>query len=167
MTTQQQQTPRRIQQLLQLYSPQKSLSEMSKEIYIPIQVTLEIVSQLLHQGLCIISPVLLSYETCFVPCNDIQRIHQMALPFYQTFNIPINLFVLISYITEPNRTMGTSISQLLQQPPRMNQENSVAVLLQESIFPTSSNGPNDKDDDDVVERIRKQQDHEQEQKKDI
>ena len=118
------QPPRRIQQFLQAWSPKKSLLDIAEETYVPLEATLDVAQQLVRQGLCIVSPVL-SYSIHFV-CPNIQRIQQMTLPFYQKFGIPnIHLFVLISYLTESNRSFGMSISQLVRYTSNSNNDNSM------------------------------------------
>ena len=121
----QQQQPRRIQQILRVWSSQKSLSDMAEEAYLPIETVLEVAKQLVRQGLCIVSPIL-SYSVSFV-CPNIQRIQQMTLPFFQKFGIPnIHLFVLVSYLTESNRTFGMSIAQLVRYTNSNNYNNNSA-----------------------------------------
>ena len=106
--------PRRIQQFLKAWSPQKSLLDMAEETYLPLEVTLDVAKQLVRQGLCIVSPVLF-YSVGFV-CPNVQRLQQMTLPFYQRFGIHIHLFALVSYLTASNRTFGMCLSQLIRYP---------------------------------------------------
>jgi hypothetical protein len=142
--------PRRIQQLLQVLNPKKSLSEMANESFLPLQITLELATQLVRQGYCIVSPVL-SYSVCLVCSNNVpQRIQDLALPFYQQFGfVQLHLLVFVRYLTEPNRTMGMSISQLVHTSGDDHINDPILTLVRKSIVNSMlSQTPGSSIDDD-------------------
>jgi hypothetical protein len=98
----------RIQQFLRTVNPQKSLADISVDASLPISVTMELAEYLVvGQGVCIASPVVT--RSSRFACHQITKIKENALEFSQTFGTAINLFRLVSFLTEPGRTFGEAM----------------------------------------------------------
>ena len=102
--------PRRLQQLLRMVNPQKSLIEIAVDTNLPIQSALDIATYLVAHGACLASSVI--NRKSVLACSKISRIHCHALPFSQVFGTSLNLFELISFVTFPSRTLGDSMHLL-------------------------------------------------------
>lgn len=102
--------PRRLQQLLRMVNPQKSLIEIAVDTNLPIQSALDIATYLVAHGACLASSVI--NRKSVLACSKISRIHDHALPFSQAFGTSVNLFELISFVSFPGRTLGDSMHLL-------------------------------------------------------
>lgn len=112
---------RRLQQLLLMVSPQKSLKEAAVDANLPLQTTLEIAAYLVSQGTCLASPVLA--RSSRLACLSIETVQDVSLAFGQTFGPTVHPFVLVSFVTQSGRTLGDSITALTTST------DAVAVLL--------------------------------------
>jgi hypothetical protein len=100
---------RQLQQLLLTMNPQKTLREIAAEANLPLQTVLDMSADLVRQGVCRVSPTLTRQS--YLACQSINSIHDASLAFAQAFG-PINLFVLVAFITEPGRTLGDAMTLL-------------------------------------------------------
>lgn len=96
--------PRRLQQLLRMVNPQKSLTEIAIDTNLPIQSALEIATILVAHGACLTSPVI--NRKSVLSCSKINEIREFALPFSQEFGTSVHLFELVSFVTTARRTVG-------------------------------------------------------------
>jgi len=103
--------PRRLQQFLMMASPQKSLKEIAMDSTLPLQAAVETAAYLVAQGACIISPVL--GRTSRLACVSVERVHEHALAFSQTFGPAVNLLMLVGFLTDGGRSLGESIAALV------------------------------------------------------
>jgi len=120
--------PRRLQQFLLMVSPQKSLTETAADANLPLQSAVEIATYLVGQGACLVSPVLT--RSTRLACHEISRVHDESLAFSQTFGPSVNLFLLVSFLTESGRTLGESMSAFASSTEKN------AALLREQIGST-------------------------------
>jgi hypothetical protein len=114
----------RLQQLLLVAAPQKDLKEMSIEANLPLPKTIELATYLVSQGACVASPVL--SRTTRLVCCGVDRIRDAALPFSQSFGPSVNLFLLVSFLTQSGRTLGESMQEIAA--PTTNDARHVALL---------------------------------------
>lgn len=117
-------TPGRLQQLLLVLSPQKALCELDTNL--PISNIIEIAEYLVSQGVAKPFAVLLSSTR--LACKDLTRIENLSLPFIQTFHIDLAPFVLVSFLTHTNRTIGDCVHML------KHSGDSVAKMLRKQIM---------------------------------
>jgi hypothetical protein len=96
-------TAPRLHQLLTLANPQKSLKEIAVEANLPLQTAMELAMYLIHQGICLASPVLT--RSSILCCQSIDDIHEHSLKFVQEFGPCVNLFLLVSFLTS-GKTLG-------------------------------------------------------------
>lgn len=101
-------SPRRLQQLLLATNPQKSLHDISTDANLPLKATLEIAAYLVDRGVCLPMPVLAPSSR--LACRGIDKIQEQSLGFSQTFGSSVNMFVLVSFLSDSNRTLGQTIS---------------------------------------------------------
>jgi len=89
----------RLEKLLLVASPFKSLNEMATEAALPLPVIIEIAASLVESGTCISVPVMTS-ATRFV-CQDsaIKRITSLSLIFAQRFGPLVSIFMAVSAAT--------------------------------------------------------------------
>jgi hypothetical protein len=100
--------PRRLQQLLLTVNPQKSLNDISTDANLPLTTTMEIAAYLANRGVCLASPVL--SRNSRLACWGIDKIQDMSLRFSQTFGSSLNMFVLVSFLSDPKRTLGEAMA---------------------------------------------------------
>lgn len=102
--------PHRVQQLLRLINPRSTLSDIALAASLPLKSTLEIASYLVGQGLCFVFPRL--SRKMSLACICIQHIREVQLSFSQRFGASINLFVLVSFLSNSDCTLGESMKLL-------------------------------------------------------
>lgn len=103
--------PRRLQQLLRMVNPQKTLTDIAADTNLPVHSTLEIAAYLVNQGACLAKPVI--SHKIRLACHRINKIQESALAFSQTFGSAVNLFSLVSFLTDSCRTLGEVRSLLM------------------------------------------------------
>ena len=116
--------PRRLQQLLRMVSPQKSLTDIAVDTNLPLPTTLDIAAYLVGQGACRASPVLSRKIRLASHHGGTARIRRAALAFSQDFGTAVNLFGLVGFLTEPvvgGRNLGDAMTLLTTS----NEENIV------------------------------------------
>jgi len=116
--------PRRLQQLLRMVSPQKSLTDIAVDTNLPLPTTLDIAAYLVGQGACRASPVLSRKIRLASHHGGTSRIRRAALAFSQDFGTAVNLFGLVGFLTEPvvgGRNLGDAMTLLTTS----NEENIV------------------------------------------
>lgn len=99
--------PRRLQQLLRMVHPLKSLKEIAIDTNLPLPTALELATYLVGQGACRAAPVLSRQIRLAASCT--MRIQDSALAFSQEFGATLNLFVLVGFLTEASRTLGEAM----------------------------------------------------------
>ena len=121
--------PRRISHFLDVVTPQKSLQEIAAEYHFPVEVALDLASYLVHEkGFCVFSPVL-SQQSRFA-CADMTQLQDTTLAFAQQFGIHMNIFKVVSFLTENNRRFDQIIRELLDE----NSTNFLSQTLRSDIF---------------------------------
>lgn len=103
--------PRRLQQLLLTVNPQKSLSDISTDANLLLATAMEIAVYLVNRGVCLGSHVL-SRNSRLVCCG-IDKIQEMSLRFSQTFGSDVHMFVLVSFLSDPKRSLGEAMSAVV------------------------------------------------------
>jgi hypothetical protein len=73
---------------------------------------LEIATYLVKQGVCMATPVVDNSHRLAV--RDVTRVRAAALSFAQEFGVHIHLFALVSYLSDPRRTLGGAMYDLAQ-----------------------------------------------------
>jgi hypothetical protein len=104
--------PRRLQQVLLMISPQKSLTEVAQDANLPLESTLEIAAHLVRHGACIVSPVL-GRSTRLAVVN-VQNIARVSLDFCQAFGSHVHLYSLVHYLTEEYARLEDAMAGLRQ-----------------------------------------------------
>lgn len=125
--------PRRLQQLLSMANPQKSLKDIATDANLPLPVATDLAMYLISQGACLASPLLT--RSSILCCPSVEGIHENALTFAQTFGPKINLFILVSFLT-----CGRSLGEVMSLLANSTEEN-VDILreqLESSLLPLSS-----------------------------
>jgi hypothetical protein len=110
MTASRSVAPHRVQQFLRMINPRLTLSDIAHDTSLPLQSTLEIATYLVGQGLCFVFPKL--SRKVNLACMCIQQIQEVKLAFSQHFGASINLFVLVSFLSNSDFTLGESMSVL-------------------------------------------------------
>jgi hypothetical protein len=103
--------PRRLQQLLLAVNPQKSLNDISTDANLTLATTMEIAAYLANRGVCLGSPVL--SRNSRLACCGIDKIQEMSLRFSQTFGSDVHMFVLVSFLSDPKRTLGEAMAAVV------------------------------------------------------
>jgi hypothetical protein len=103
-------SPRRLQQILHMVNPQKSLLDISVDTNLPTEKVLDMATYLVGQGACVPSHVLT--RQIRLACDHIDKIKEVSLSFSQTFGTNVNLFMLVSFLTISNRTLGEAMTLL-------------------------------------------------------
>lgn len=96
----------RLQQLLLMVNPRKSLAEISIDAALPLATTLELAAFLVQQGACIVSSVV--GRMTKLACTDTTRMQECALDFVQEFGVSI--FIAVSVLTSNGMTLGECMS---------------------------------------------------------
>jgi len=112
--------PRRLQQLLRMVNPQKSLTDIAVDTNLPLHTTLDIAAYLVCQGAALSAPVLSRKIRLATVCGT-RKIQQAALAFSQEFGASVNLLLLVGFLTEPSRNLGDCMALLTTS----NEENTV------------------------------------------
>jgi hypothetical protein len=99
--------PHRLQQLLLRMNPQKPLSEIAMEASVPLQTATEIATHLVGQGACVVSPIL--SPSCWLACVHVDQIHSSGLAFSHHFGPEVPIFLVVSVLTDAERTLGESL----------------------------------------------------------
>jgi hypothetical protein len=102
--------PRRLQQLLRMVNPQKSLTDIAVDTNLPLQATLDIAAYLVGQGACLAVPVL--SRKIRLACQRIEKIQEVSLAFSQQFGTSVNLFMLVSFLSDSNMTLGEAMATM-------------------------------------------------------
>jgi hypothetical protein len=107
--------PRRLQQLLLTVNPQKSLHDISTDANLPLAMatTMETAAYLVNRGVCLGSLVL--SRNSRLACCGIDKIQEMSLRFSQTFGSDVHMFVLVSFLSDPKRSMGEAMAVWLRR----------------------------------------------------
>jgi hypothetical protein len=102
----------RLQQLLLMASPRKSLQEMSVDTLLPLKVLLDMAQYLVKQNACVLSPVL-TRNTRLACCENVtRRMQELSLAFSQRFQGQ-SIFIVTSLLTSKRATLGEVIISLL------------------------------------------------------
>ena len=105
-------SPRRLQQLLLTVNPQKSLNDISVDANLPIKTTLEIAAYLVDRGVCLGAPVLSRISR--LACRGMDKMQEMSLGFSQIFGSAVNMFVLVSVLSDSKRTLGEAMTAMTE-----------------------------------------------------
>jgi len=90
---------RRLEKLLTVCDPFKSLSDMALETALPLSAITEAAMSLMESGACIAAPVI-QKSTIFACCDDaMERMAKLKLEFAQQFSHTIPIFVVVSALT--------------------------------------------------------------------
>eukprot|EP00544_Gedaniella_sp_CCMP2646_P005051 CAMPEP_0202491366 /NCGR_PEP_ID=MMETSP1361-20130828/8443_1 /ASSEMBLY_ACC=CAM_ASM_000849 /TAXON_ID=210615 /ORGANISM="Staurosira complex sp., Strain CCMP2646" /LENGTH=611 /DNA_ID=CAMNT_0049121397 /DNA_START=280 /DNA_END=2115 /DNA_ORIENTATION=+ len=98
--------PPRLQQLLLMVNPRKSLAEITVDAALPLGVTLELAAFLVKQGACVVSSVVTRKTT--LACLTTAAIQERALDFSQEFGVSI--FIAVSVFSSSGLTLGEIMS---------------------------------------------------------
>lgn len=102
---------RRLQQVLLTVNPQKSLIDIASDANLSLQSSMEIARYVVSKSAAIVSPVI--SRSCRFACDDIQQLHDIALPFAHAFGAELDLFSLVSFLTQSSWTLEEAITNLL------------------------------------------------------
>lgn len=132
-------SPRRMQQLLQWTNPKKTMVDIAVDSGLSLHSTIEIASYLVEQGVCLALPILSQNSRLTCNCRT-GKIRESALAFSQDFGNAVNLFCLVSFLTEAGRTLGEAmISLITSTHPRI-------ALVRESLLITLPHGRRTRDE---------------------
>lgn len=102
---------RRLQQVLLTVNPQKSLIDIASDANLSLQSSMEIARYVVSKSAAIVSPVI--SRSCRFACDDIHQLHDIALPFTHAFGAELDLFSLVSFLTQSSWTLEEAITNLL------------------------------------------------------
>lgn len=98
--------PQRLQQLLLMVNPRKSLAEITVDAALPLGITLELAAFLVKQGACVVSSVVTRKTK--LACQTTAAIQERALDFSQEFGVSI--FIAVSVFSSSGLTLGEIMS---------------------------------------------------------
>mmetsp|Transcript_4045 Transcript_4045/g.8121 ORF Transcript_4045/g.8121 Transcript_4045/m.8121 type:complete len:667 (-) Transcript_4045:109-2109(-) len=102
---------RRLQQVLLTVNPQKSLLDIATDANLSLQSSMEIAKYLVGKSAAIVSPVI--SRNCRFACDRVQQLQNITLPFAHEFGAQIDLFSLVSFLTQSGWKLEEAITNLL------------------------------------------------------
>ena len=125
---------RRLQQLLRMVHPQKSLMDIATDAHLPVSTTLDLAAYLVGQGAGLASPVITRAIRLATPHGGMARLRRAALPFRQHFHCDcVSLVELVAFLTDPGvggqrqPTLGERLTHLTTS------QDSATVQLREGL----------------------------------
>ena len=137
--------PQRLQQLLLMVNPRKSLAEITVDAALPLGVTLELAAFLVKQGACVVSSVLT--RTTKLACQTTATMQERALDFAQEFGVSI--FIAVSVLSSSGLTLGEIMSGAAAIGNNTSR-NDDAMLLGREISKQSDKGVSPAEIEEVV-----------------
>ena len=100
----------RLQRLLLMANPSKSLADIAVDAALSVPVTLQLAGYLVESGTCTLAHVATRSARYAVSSAGIDRIRSLALPFSQTFGRAVPIFLAVAALTSSGSTLGEILS---------------------------------------------------------
>mmetsp|Transcript_13615 Transcript_13615/g.39001 ORF Transcript_13615/g.39001 Transcript_13615/m.39001 type:complete len:717 (+) Transcript_13615:1284-3434(+) len=96
----------RLQRLLLMANPSKSLADIAVDAALSVPVTLQLASYLVESGTCTLAHVATRSARYAVSSGGIDRVRSLALSFSQTFGRAVPIFLAVAVLTSNGTTLG-------------------------------------------------------------
>ena len=123
----------RLQRLLLMANPSKSLADIAVDAALSIPVTLQLASYLVESGTCTLAHVATrSARYAVSPSGGVERIRFLALPFSQRFGRAVPIFHAVAALTSSGQTLGEILSSASSGRDDVGIGNRIASMKAES-----------------------------------
>jgi len=123
----------RLQRLLLMANPSKSLADIAVDAALSIPVTLQLASYLVESGTCTLAHVATrSARYAVSPSGGVERIRSLALPFSQRFGRAVPIFHAVAALTSSGQTLGEILSSASSGTDDIGIGNRIASMKAES-----------------------------------
>lgn len=128
-------SPQRLQQLLLMANPRKSLTDIAIDAALPLPIALELTRHLVSHGICIISPVLSGSSRFTCRHDAMPRMKELSLDFIHNFGPGLSIFMAVSALTVDSIPLRQVLSHVSspRNDDRDNEDNTLRRVLGERI----------------------------------
>lgn len=102
----------RLERLLLMANPSKSLADIAADAVLSVPLTLELASYLVESGVCSLSWPMSRSIRYAVSTDGINKLRSLALAFAQRFGRAVPIFVAVSLLTSKGKTLGEVLSSV-------------------------------------------------------